>query len=171
MKKIFSMVIALVMLLSFPAVVFAASKDERKLIEIHVENQDQIMEFYNSSKYNPDYRYSFIYLNPVQPRTLCPKCGNNTYKGYTEDLEWGIDPMPCPNPSPVTSDMVTNYHHNVWSACDTCGYKTSKTFQGIQLLRIECYVESWDLVVYWAKPGNSLAAGDDVHELMSTWGY
>ena len=67
MKKIFSMVIALVMLLSFPAVVFAASKDERKLIEIHVENQDQIMEFYNSSKYNPDYRYSFIYPNPVQP--------------------------------------------------------------------------------------------------------
>lgn len=91
------------------------------------------MEFYNSSKYNPDYRYSFIYPNPVQPRTLCPKCGNNTYKGYTEDLEWGIDPMPCPMPSPLTSDMVTNYHHNVWSACDTCGYKTSKTFQGIQL--------------------------------------
>lgn len=171
MKKMFSMVIALVMLLSFPAVVFAASKDERKLIEIHVENQDQIMEFYNSSKYNPDYRYSFIYPNPVQPRTLCPQCGNNTYKGYTEDEEWGADPKPCPMLPDLVSDICTYYHHNVWSACDTCGYATSKTFQGVQLLRIECHVEAWDSVIYWAKPGYSLAAGHNPHLVMSTWGY
>lgn len=69
------------------------------------------MEFYNSSKYNPDYRYSFIYPNPVQPRILCPKCGNNTYKGYTNDLEWGADPKPCPDDPNLISDICTYYHH------------------------------------------------------------
>ena len=76
------------------------------------------MEFYNSSKYNPDYRYSFIYPNPVQPRILCPKCGNNTYKGYTNDLEWGADPKPCP-------DAVSYTHLDVYKRQITYGIPIS----------------------------------------------
>lgn len=171
MKKMLHLVITLVMLLSFPMVVFAAHEDERDVIEVHVENQDQIMEFYDSSEYNPNYRYSFIYPNPVQPRILCPKCGKNTYKGYIDDFEWGADPKECPNGPNLTSDICTYYHNYSWSKCTTCDYTTPKTFNGIRLLQIQCYVEAWDEVIYWARPGQTVAAGFDKHEVMSTWGY
>ena len=87
------------------------------------------MEFYNSSKYNPDYRYSFIYPNPVQPRILCPKCGNNTYKGYTNDLEWGADPKPCPDdPNLISVRIIITMLGRHARHADTHPLKLSRGF-------------------------------------------
>ena len=199
MKKMFSTMLILVLLLSFPMVASAAPErvdvhecgfcihnyyndkeflisaidieDERELIEIYVENQDQIAKFYDSSEYDPNYRYSFIYANPIQQRILCPSCGYNTYQEYSEDLHWGTDGKSCPVAPDLVLDYCLYYRHYTWSECSTCGYETSKTYKGIRLLQIQCHVETWGDHIYWARPGQSWRNGWDMHEDMSTWGY
>lgn len=93
MKKLICVLLSLATCLSLT---LSATAAEQERINITVENENEIMDFYNSSEYDPNLRYSFTYPNPRQPKILCPKCGYNTYQGYIYDEEGNVYVKTCP---------------------------------------------------------------------------
>ena len=160
-KKMMSLALAVVMCVSLCVPAFAA---ERTRIEINVENEAEIAEFFHSPEYDPDNLYSFIIPNQIQLRMLCPSCGNNSYRGVTEHREMDIHPRMCPASPDTSNDLCTEFHVYTYSKCDQCGYKTSAVFLNKYWV-VECHIEVWDGGgTYIARPGQSYRNGYDLHE-------
>ena len=163
-KKIISLIFVLAMCL-FLATPAMATEPNR--VEIIVESEDEIIEFINSPQYNPNNLYTFTYTYPSKMRILCPNCGYNTYRGATEDVEYDIFVRNCPMMSTtLASDIGTVYKIYTYSYCITCGYETTHTYAGTKYL-IDCYMG----FQFWAKDGQTMAGGYDIHECKSSWNY
>lgn len=161
-KKLISLALALGMCLSLT---LSATAAEKGRVHITVENEDQILDFYNSPEYDPNMRYSFTYPNPRQPRIRCPKCGYNTYKGYIDDKDGNVDYKTCPQGS-MQGDHVIEVKTYSYSYCETCDYNTPKYYQGTKY-QVLCNYG----LTFWARPGQTVQQGYDWHECFSTWGY
>lgn len=162
-KKLISLALALGMCLSLT---LSATAAEKGRVHITVENEDQILDFYNSPEYDPNMRYSFTYPNPRQPRIRCPKCGYNTYMGFIDDEEGDVLDKTCPTGLSMESDMVVAMITCTYQFCETCDYKT-KEIRKVTKYQILC---SLSPVPFWAKPGQTVKQGYDWHECYSTWG-
>ncbi len=158
-----SFVLGLVLFLSLTVVSVVADPD---MIYIDVNSENEMMEFYNSTQFNPNLRYTITYPNPRQPRILCPMCGYNTYKGYIQNVEGHVYIKTCPTMAALEGDILVEVKTYTYSACITCGYQTSKYYQGTKY-RVSCNFGP----SYWARPGQTVAAGYDWHECFSTWGF
>ncbi|WP_312281863.1 hypothetical protein [Oscillibacter sp.] len=160
-KKMMSLALAVMMCVSLCVPAFAA---ERTRIEINVENEAEIAEFFHSPEYDPDNLYSFIIPNQIQLRMLCPRCGSNSYRGMTERREGPPIMIMCPASPDLSSDKSIKFEVYTYSECDQCGYKTSSVFLN-KYWEIECHLEYWDGAGTWkARPGQSYRNGYDLHE-------
>lgn len=160
-RRIAALILALVMLLSLCITAFAK---EQVRIKINVESEADIAAFFNSEEYDPEILYSFIIMNSVQPMALCPDCGKNNYRGYTEHREMDIHPRMCPAYPDFGNDLCTEFDVYSYSECDYCGYRTRAVFVN-RYWEVACHVEMPDgWGTYIARPGQSYRDGYDFHE-------
>lgn len=162
-KKLISLALALMVCLSLAISAMAANPTR---VEITVESEDSILEFYNSLQFDPNESYSFTYPAEIQPRILCPDCGYNTYKGYVREDEGNVLLRECPTESAMESDILVEMITYSYSFCTTCDYKTKEYYQGTKY-KVTC---SLSPAGFWARPGQTIKQGYDVHECYSSWG-
>lgn len=158
LRKFSCFIAVLTIILSLCTTVFAESRTE-----VVLADEDDIIAFLRSSEYDPHCWYSFIIPDPIQTQSLCPSCGRNSYKGYTEHREMDIHPRQCPFPN-LDNDMCYEYHVYAYSMCDVCGYTTSEQFVNMYWI-VVCSAEMPDgWGEYIARPGQSYRDGYDLHE-------
>lgn len=162
MKKVISMVLSVAIIFSMTVTAFAT--DQRQRVEIIIESEADIVEFFHSPEFDPDILYSFVMTNQNQARILCPSCGQNSYRGKTIHDEMAIYLRMCPSAPDLANDTCTEFHVYTYSACDYCGYRTSRVFVNKYWL-VECHMEmpdGWGTFI--ARPGQSCQNGYDLHE-------
>ena len=74
----------------------------------------------------------------------------------------------CPTGNSIGSDELTRYLTYTYSECWTCGYRTPYYWQETKW-RVDCHLLELTGYFYWAKPGQTIQQGYDVHECYSSW--
>lgn len=106
---------------------------ESQSVEIEVNSEQDILEFFHSDAFDPHVSYRFVYPDsPIMARVLCPKCGYNTLFGkMVEDYDLchpASQGMIVNCPTTTASDVLYVLLTYTWQYCKTCGYQSNKTF-------------------------------------------
>lgn len=154
---------------------------EPEILEIAVNNEQDILEFFHSDAFDPHVSYRFVYPDsPIMARVRCSKCGYNTLFGkMSEDYDLchpnsqGTT-VSCPTTS--APDVLYVLLTHAWQYCKTCGYQSKKTFVESKFY-ICCgasegdpaatELTEYDFVATDYKTENDYFA--DVHETKKTW--
>lgn len=161
MKKITSIILVLVMCLSFA---IPALAKETSVVEIIVESEEEMLEFIDSPQYDRNKVYSFIILDGIAMRSLCPNCHGNNYKGGTEITLGNTILKQCPH-NGLVADWLEPFKYYVVAKCSDCGYKDRMPNPYEIRYRVSCYSGT----IYWAKDGQTMQGGYEIHECKSTW--
>lgn len=161
-KKLMSWALSLMMCMSF-AIPAMATEPER--IEIVVNSEEDILEFYNSPQYVPNELYSFIMENPKAVRALCPNCGNNTYTGKTKTENISIQKFYCiTTPTYEDTDRVDVMGVYAYTSCSRCGEIAGQAYPSEIYYMVDCI----NGTTFRAKDGYT-APPYDIHCVKSNW--
>lgn len=145
---------------------------EPKSVEIAVNDEQDIVDFMRSDKFDPDVAYTFVYPDaPVMTRALCSKCGYNSLVGKTiEEYDYchessqgmGVTCLDMPNVLDYFYVLLTK----AYQYCNTCGYTGPKTFSESKYY-IRCAYR--DDTVYVATNYKTRNRLGDPYEWKDTW--
>lgn len=171
MKRLFTLFVCFAMLLALAVPAFALDANEQNTIEIEVTKEQDILDFIFSDGFDPHVAYSFVYPDtPVMTRALCSNCGYNSLVGkQVEDFDLCHPSsqgrtVQCPEmvQAPDSFYVLLTY---VYQYCNTCGYKSAKTFSESKYY-IGCAFDETNYVATNYKTRNRIGVS---HEWKDTW--
>lgn len=167
-KRFLSLLFALCMSFTLCTSAFASELEE---IEIEVIDEQDILEFIFSDKFDPQATYRFVYPDyPVMTRALCSNCGYNTLVGKTVEKYDLCHPssqgmtVQCPD-FPTAPDVFYVMLVYAYRYCNTCGYKGAETFTESKYY-IDCSFTETSYVATNYKTRNHIGG---IHEWKDTW--
>lgn len=169
-KKFLSLLLALCMSFVLCVPAFAL---ETEWVEIKVNSEQDILDFFSSDEFDSHAAYRFVYPDsPIVTRALCPKCGYNTLVGKTVEKYDECHPrsqgqsVHCLD-SIVAMDFFRVMLVYAYQYCNTCGYKSSDTFVESKFY-IDCTAQETSFVATDYKTAHP-EASRDWHEWKTSW--
>ena len=167
-KKFLSFLFALCMSFTLCIPVFASESEN---LEIEVNDEQDILEFIFSDKFDPHVAYRFVYPDStVMTRALCSRCGYSTLVGKTVAKYDACHPssqgmsVQCPE-FPTAPDAFYVMLVYVYQYCNTCGYKGPETFSESKYY-IDCSFSETSYIATNYKTQNRIGG---IHEWKDTW--
>lgn len=161
MKKLLSLILVFVMIFSIDTVGYAS--DNKEEITIVVNNEDEILDFYNSEEYDPNHSYAFLIENTKSTRAICYMCGRPNMGTAKKAYPAKGQTIGCPE-NQFAPDVFET--HEVWEIerCTACAFENQ-----IKLVSYRYYAYCYFGGTWEAKASYTLEGGYNPHQCLSYW--